>query len=138
MKGKIHEHLMTELQVHTKTDRIFILTSIVLNFAGLGINSFIAGEADEGGLGFTFMFLIIIALILIVNTIAIFGLSKGKEMRHKLLTGLLSMYSDEKVDKYYDKKNLGEYDKRYTLFTIGVLTTGIVAILVPLVLLVMG
>jgi hypothetical protein len=138
MKEKIHEHLMNELQVNTKTDRIFILTSIVLNFAGLGGNSMIAMEGDEGGIGFTFMFLIILALIIIINAVAIFGLSKGKQMRNRLLTGLLTMYKDEKVDKYYDERNLGAYNKRYNLFTIGVLTTGAVAISVPLVLLIMG
>ena len=136
MKEKLHEHMLNELQVNTKTDRIFILTSIILNFAGMGINSIFAMDVDEG-IGYTLMFVIIMILIVIINTIAIFGLSKGQQMRNKLLTGIVTMYSDEKVDKYYDKKNLSAYDKRYTLFKIGVLSTGVVAILVPFVLLIM-
>ena len=73
-------------------------------------------------------------LILVINAVVITGLSKGKQTRFKLLTGLLKMYKDKEIDGYYDDSILDSYNTRYTLFTIAVVTTGIIAVLVPVVL----
>ncbi|MHA1112466.1 MAG: hypothetical protein ACTSRE_15325 [Promethearchaeota archaeon] len=138
MLEKIHDHLLDELRVNTKTDTIFILTSIILNFTGLGINSLFASNwASEGGIDNILMFSITGALIVIINAIVIFGLSKGKQTRARLLEGLISMYVDQKVDKYYSRENVGAYNTRYSLFTIVVLATGIVAMSIPFILMVM-
>ena len=138
MKEKIHDHLLDELRVNTKTDTIFILTAILLNFTGLGINSIFATSwAEGGGAADIIMFAIVGALIIVVNAIVIFGLSKGKQTRSRLLEGLIAMYEDEKVDKYYSRENVGAYNIRYTLFTIAVLTTGIVGMSIPFILMVM-
>jgi len=138
MLEKIHDHLLDELRVNTKTDTIFILTAILLNFVGLGINSiFGMNWSDSGGAENILMFSIVGALIVIVNTIVIFGLSKGKQTRTRLLEGLLMMYEDQKVDKYYSRENVGAYNTRYTLFTIAVLATGIVGMSIPFILMVM-
>lgn len=138
MIEKLHDHLLDELRVNTKTDTIFILTAILLNFIGLGINSIFAMNwSDSGGTENILMFSIVGGLIVIVNTIVIFGLSKGKQTRTRLLEGLLLMYEDQKVDKYYDRENVGAYNTRYTLFTIAVLATGIVAMSIPFILMVM-
>ena len=83
------------------------------------------------------MFAIVGALIVIVNTIVIFGLSKGKQTRTRLLEGLIAMYEDQNVDKYYNRENVTAYNVRYTLFTIAVLSTGIVAISIPFIIMVM-
>jgi len=139
MIEKIHEHILDELTTNTKTDIIFILTAILLNFIGLGINSIFASSfADAGEAVDIIIFSIVIGLMLIVNLIVIFGLNKGKQTRNKLLTGLLMMYEDQKVDKYYNKDNLQAYNTRYTLFTIAVLATGIVGLSVPFVMLIFG
>ena len=82
--------------------------------------------------GYFFLFLILIG---IVNTITIKGLKRGKETRSTLLTGLINMYQDQNVAQYYDEKLLKGYDMRYTLFTIVVVATGVIALAVPLVLL---
>ena len=138
MIEKIHDHLLDELRVNTKTDTIFILTAMLLNFIGLGINSIFAMNwSDSGGAQNILMFSIVGALIVIVNTIVIFGLSKGKQTRTRILEGLLLMYEDQKVEKYYSRENLGAYNTRYTLFTVAVLSTGIVAMSIPFILMVM-
>jgi hypothetical protein len=135
MIKKIHEHIIEELKTNTKTDTAFILTSILLNFIGLGISAITALNQDT--MAYT-IFGIVTALIIIVNTIAITGLSKGKKTRNQLLSGLLKMYDDQNVSGYYNSEILETYNTRYNLFTIAVVTTGIVAILIPIVVFILG
>ena len=74
---------------------------------------------------------IFVALIVVVNIVVIFGLLKGRQTRSKLISGLLKMYKDQDVDKYYDESLIGNYNVRYNLFILVVITTGIIAVLVP-------
>ena len=129
MLEKLHDHIVEELNTNTKTDQIFIITAIFLNFIALAINSAIAQMPE-----YLFIFILFILLILVVNTVVITGLSKGKQTRFKLLTGLIQIYKDKDIEKYYDGSILDSYNTRYTLFTIAVVSTGIIAILVPIVL----
>jgi hypothetical protein len=76
---------------------------------------------------------IFVAMIILVNIVAIFGLIKGKQTRTKLLAGLISMYKDQNVDKYYDKSLLSNYSVRYNLFILVVVCTGLIASIVPFV-----
>jgi len=78
------------------------------------------------------MFLFV-ALLILINLVVIFGLLKGKQTRTKLLNGLIAMYKDENVDKYYDSSLLGNYNTRYNLFMMVVVLTGIISIVVPFV-----
>jgi hypothetical protein len=71
----------------------------------------------------------------VVNFVVVNGLLKGKQMREKLITGLLKMYKDNNVEGYYDPTLLTNYDTRYNLFLVAVGFTGIVALLIPIVLL---
>jgi len=78
--------------------------------------------------------IVFIMLIVLVNAVAIFGLLKGKQTRIKLVKGLISMYKDKNVDKYYDESLLSNYSTRYNLFIIVVVCTGIIASIVPFIL----
>ena len=78
-----------------------------------------------------FMF---VFLVVLVNVVVIFGLFKGKQTRIKLINGLLKMYKDKEVDKYYDQSLLTNYSVRYNLFIMVVVCTGLIAIIVPFVL----
>ncbi len=69
-----------------------------------------------------------------VNFVVEIGLLKGKQTRIKLINGLLKMYEDQGVDGYYDVSLLGNYSLRYNLFMITVSFTGLVAMVVPLIL----
>ncbi|MBK7174486.1 MAG: hypothetical protein IPH84_14930 [Bacteroidales bacterium] len=132
MKQHVHQHIISELQQNTRTDIIFILTSIFLNLLTLAINSGLVKDSRTDEALFVVM-LIFVALIFVVNVVVIIGLLKGKETRMKLINGLLSMYEDENVAKYYDKSLLGNYNIRYRLFILVVLFTGMIAIIIPFV-----
>jgi hypothetical protein len=72
-------------------------------------------------------------MTILVNGIAVAALYVGKQTRGKLLRGLLTMYRDNDVDKYYDSSLLTNYDRRYLLFTGVILCLAITAIVVPLI-----
>jgi hypothetical protein len=126
----VHKHITNELSQNTRTDTIFILAAILLNLITLGINSGFAGESREEGAYLIVMF-VFVALIILVNLVVVFGLFKGKQTREKLLKGLITMYKDQKVDKYYDESLLSNYSVRYNLFLIVVVSTGVIASVVP-------
>ena len=129
MIERVHEHLITELQGNTRTDTIFVLTAIILNLIALGINAGVG--ASGGGATTTIVMFTFVALVLVVNFVAEVGLIRGRQMRAKLLGGLLKMYKDQGVEGYYDPSLLSNYNTRYNLFMLAVLFTGLVAIIVP-------
>lgn len=132
MIEQVHKHIISELQQNTRTDTIFIIVAIILNLLSLGINSAMAGDSRDESEFFIVMF-IIVALVIVINLIVIFGLIKGKQSRSKLINGLLKMYKDQKVAGYYDSSLLLNYNTRYNLFLLAVVFTGAVAIAIPFV-----
>lgn len=128
----VHKHITSELQQNTKTDIIFILAAVVLNLISLAINSGFVEKSRTDNTYLIVMF-IFVALIILVNLVAIFGLLKGKQTRSKLLNGLMTMYKDQNVEKYYDSSLLGNYNIRYNLFILVVVFTGFISIVVPFV-----
>lgn len=131
MIERVHEHILDELKTNTRTDTIFIITAIILNIVAASINATIAEGSD---LSDTLIFVIFIVLVLVINTAVFFGLNRGKQTRQKLLDGLIRLYSDQEVSGYYDSSILSTYNFRYILFTIVVLTTGIAALAISIIL----
>ena len=126
----VHNHITKELEQNTKTDIIFILAAIILNLITLAVNSgFANSKTDNRVVMFIFVFLLII-----VNIVVIIGLLKGRQTRTKLTNGLLSMYKDQNVAKYYDETLLDNYNVRYNLFIMVVVCTGVIACIVPFIL----
>jgi hypothetical protein len=132
MIEQVHKHIISELQQNTRTDTIFILTSILLNLITLAVNSGMVEKSRTDNSALTVMF-IFVFLIVIVNIVVIIGILKGKQTRGKLIEGLLLMYKDQNVDKYYNISLLGNYSVRYNLFIMVVISTGIIAAVVPFV-----
>ena len=132
MIERVHEHIIGELGTNTRTDTIFVLTAIFLNLITLGINSGIA--TSDRGTTQTIVMFTFVALIIIVNFVAEIGLIRGRQMRRKLLNGLLKMYKDQGVEGYYDPSLLSDYTLRYNLFILAVLFTGLIAIVIPFIL----
>ncbi|MBN1198545.1 MAG: hypothetical protein JXA23_04265 [Bacteroidales bacterium] len=128
----VHNHITSELQQNTRTDIIFIMAAIFLNLITLAINSGIVEKSRTDGTMLLVMF-IFVGLLVLVNIVVIFGLLKGKQTRVKLLNGLIAMYRDQNVDKYYDQTLLSNYSIRYNLFIMVVVCTGIIAVVVPFV-----
>jgi len=133
MIERVHEHIITELQQNTRTDTIFILTAILLNLLTLGINSAVAAQENKDAT-LWMVFFTFLALLIVVNFVVEIGLLKGKQTRIKLITGLLKMYKDKGVDGYYDASLLSNYSTRYNLFLLVVVFTGLIAMVVPLIL----
>ena len=132
MIERVHEHIMGELDVNTRTDTIFVLTAIILNLIILGINSATASGNGDGATNTIFGALVV--LLLVVNLVCEVGLIKGRQARKKLLDGILKMYKDQGVEGYYDPSLLGDYRVRYNLFMLVVLAFGLVALIIPFVL----
>ena len=136
MIERVHEHIVTELQQNTRTDTIFILTAILLNLLTLGVNSAVASTSQDKDATTWIVFFTFICLLIVVNFVVEIGLLKGKQTRTKLISGLLKMYKDQGVEGYYDASLLSNYNTRYNLFMLVVVFTGLIAMVVPLVLII--
>ena len=112
----VHKHITSELQQNTRTDIIFILTAILLNLITLAVNSGMSETSRTDNATLIVMF-VFVCLIVLVNIVVVIGLMKGKQTREKLLKGLIQMYKDKDVDKYYDMSLMGNYNARYNLLS---------------------
>ena len=133
MLEHVHAHITSEIQQNTKTDTIFILTSIALNLITLAVNSGLVEQSRTKNSTLVVMFVFVV-LIVLVNIVVIIGLMKGRQTRNKLTNGLITMYRDQNVSKYYDESLLNNYNIRYTLFILVVVCTGVIATVVPFIL----
>jgi hypothetical protein len=101
----------------------------------LAINSAVAGDAvsKNPNPSDDFVLTIFILMSIIVNCVAITALLTGKNTRKKLLNGLITMYQDNNVDKYYDSSLLKGYSTRYLFFSVVIISLALTSIAVPLV-----
>ena len=135
MLKQVHEHIVSELQQNARTDTIFVVTAIAFNLIVLGINSAVAGEAESPQVGSSndLILAVFVIMSLLVNAIATIALNTGRKSREKLIQGLLTMYLDNDVAKYYDASLVEGYNKRYLLFTGVILSLALTSVLVPLI-----
>jgi len=134
MLVKLHEHIVNELGTSSRTDTIFIVVAILFNLIVLGINSAASGAAsNDEVLAADVVLGVFILMTVLVNAIAIVALYVGRQTRSKLLAGLMAMYADNDVDKYYDQSLISNYGTRYVLFGGVILLLGFTAITVPLI-----
>ena len=132
---QVHDHIVSELNQSSRTDTIFVVTAIAFNLIVLGINSGVA-DAASGRSGDTvndIVLIVFITMTLLMNTIAISALNLGKRTRQMLLDGLVTMYRDNEVEKYYDPALMSNYNARYLLFSGVIGTLALTAIAVPLI-----
>ncbi len=121
----LHDHIVEELKVNTRTDTVFVISAIFLNLIMLAINSVIAEGKDF------LLMMIFMLLIITVSIVSEIGLIKGKQTRTRLIEGLVAIYEDYDIAKYYSKTMILNYQIRYNLFMITILATALVAIIVP-------
>jgi hypothetical protein len=69
---------------------------------------------------------------IVINTFSLRALIAGRETRLKLLSGLIAMYRDNGVEKYYDASLLDAYSTRYRLFTAVIVSLALIALVVPI------
>lgn len=133
MIKEIHEHITNELQQNARTDTIFVLSAVVLNLVILAINW---GLASPGRYGHEFsndvILSLLIAAVLVINFLIAKALLSGRDARLKLLSGLIQMYKDNGVDKYYDSSLLKGYSMRYKFFLTVIIILAVITIVAPL------
>jgi len=139
MLERLHEHIVNELGHSSRTDTIFIVVAILFNLIVLGINSATSSAAVENrnsgsaSSAADVVLVVFILMTLLVNAIAVAGLYVGRQTRGKLLAGLITMYADNQVDKYYDRSLVSNYGTRYLLFGAVIILLALTAIVVPLI-----
>jgi hypothetical protein len=135
MLERVHQHIVDELGQSARTDTIFVVTAVIFNLVVLGINSAVAAEgaSERTSTASDLILAVLIAMSLLVNGISIAALFFGRQTRNRLLNGLLAMYRDNDVDRYYDPSLLTNYGKRYLLFTGVIVALALTAIVVPLI-----
>jgi hypothetical protein len=133
MLTQVHDHIVSELGHSSRTDTIFVITAIVFNMVVLGINSAVAdsasGTADTNASDLVLM--VFVLMTILVNIIAVSALYIGRRTRRRLLEGLISMYSDNAVDKYYNPSLMSDYGSRYLLFAGVIILLALTSIIVP-------
>jgi hypothetical protein len=132
---QVHNHIVSELGHGSRTDTIFVVTAVVFNLIVLGINSGVSIAATEEGTSTTddLILAVFIAMTLLLNIISVAALVLGRRTRRLLLQGLVAMYHDHEVEKYYNPSLLSSYGTRYLLFAGVIVTLALTAIVVPLI-----
>ena len=134
MLEQVHDHIVSELGHSSRTDSIFVVTAVVFNLIVLGINSGVAFASTEEGVSTSndLILAVFIGMTLVLNIILLAALFFGRRTRSLLLHGLITMYHDNDVDKYYDPSLLSSYGTRYLLFAGVIATLALTAIAVHL------
>lgn len=135
MLKQVHEHVVSELQQSARTDTVFVVSAVLFNLVVMGINWGVASGTRDNShppQNDWIMGLLIVATVL-VNYFSFRALITGRQTRRKLLGGLIAMYQDNGVDKYYDPSLLDAYGNRYKLFVAVIAILAAVSIVVPLI-----
>jgi hypothetical protein len=135
MLKEVHEHILTELQQSSRTDTIFVVSAVIFNLVVLGINWGVAGpdRNQVHAASDDIILSLLIAATVLINFFVVRALLTGRDTRKKLLQGLVTMYKDNNVEKYYDESLLNAYGFRYKLFVAVLMILGVIAIFVPLI-----
>jgi hypothetical protein len=135
MLKELHNHVVTELQQNSRTDTVFVVAAVLFNLVVLGINWGVASSASQPGEGSGKDAILVLLILgtLAINVFAARALAAGRRTRAKLVGGLLSMYRDQGVDKYYDPSLLDNFGARYRLFILVLGILAVLAIVVPLI-----
>ncbi len=135
MLKEVHQHLVQELQQSSKTDTVFVVAAVLFNLAVLGINWGVAqpnGREQIHPPQDDIILSILIASTILINLFVTRAMFTGRDTRTKLLSGMVRMYKDNKVDQYYDESLLRAYGFRYKLFIAVLIILATIAIVVPL------
>ena len=135
MLSQVHDHIVRELGESSRTDTIFVLTAIVFNLTVLAVNSGVATAAvtEEATRTYDLILVVLSIVVVLLNVVALTALILGRRTRRLLLDGLIAMYRDNAVDRYYDPSLMSNYGVRYLLFSGVIGTLAITAIVVPLI-----
>lgn len=129
MLKEVLEHIIGELQQNARTDTVFVATAALLSLVVLAVNWAVASATRDGAHPPQND---AIHAALFINTFAVRALLTSRDTRGKLLAGLVAMYKDSAVDKYYDAGLLEAYGTPYTLFVAVLVCLAAISIVVPM------
>ena len=134
MIERVHMHIIEELEGLRRADTFFGVTISLFNLLSLGVSSSLASSSDA--LRSTPQILILGVMLtatVVLNAVAFSALKRGRSARSRLLQGLLQLYEDQNVSKYYDASLGSTDDQRSFSFAQVVLILGGLAIVIPLI-----
>lgn len=133
MLGKVHDHILAEVNQGAQMDAILVVTTILFDLISLGINWAVASavHSESAASSARWIFPILVVATVAINAFAIRALLGGRGNRASLLGGLVQMYRDQQVDKYYDVALIESYGSRYESFAAVLTVLGLLAIAVP-------
>jgi hypothetical protein len=137
----VHEHIVSELQQSARTDAVFVVTAVAFNLIVLAINWNVASSVSSPysrSLAAPLIFPILLAATVAVNVFCVKALRAGKKTRSILLQGLIAMYQDNNVARYYDPGLVDVYSSRYDLVTYVIAALALVALIVPSIVRILG
>ncbi|GIX06595.1 MAG: hypothetical protein KatS3mg115_0998 [Candidatus Poribacteria bacterium] len=130
MIERLHEHMLQELRQNARNETVFVLLALGMNLLLVSVNSALAGSDSPTD---RCVFVVLILLAVVINGIALIGLRRGEKIKATLLRGLLRLYTDQGIERYYNSALLSSYSSRYRLYQIGILATGLAGLLIPLI-----
>lgn len=134
MLSHLHTHVVSELQQSSRTDTVFVVTAVLFNLVVLGINWGVAAAshgADHNATKDLILGVLVVATVLI-NFFCLKALGAGRRMRATLTGGLIALYKDQSIDRYYDPQLLDSYGARNKLFVAVLVVLAAIATVVPL------
>ena len=132
MIEQVHKHLISEMELASRGTTTFVICSVLFNVLVLAINSAVAA-GKSGASGIAFFIFIVGSLIMTVS--ALRAISSGNKSCSSYHEALMNIYKDQNASKYWPSSLNVTNQKRSTLFTIVVFTIGIIAIVIPLLIL---
>jgi hypothetical protein len=137
MLAHVHDHIVEELRQSARTDTVFVVVAVAFNLIVLGINWGVAGSGDYAPertrpLANDLILVALLVSTVLITVVALRAFRAGMDTRQRLLDGLVRMYEDEGVARYYDPALAANYASRYRLFSVVVGLLGALAVVVPL------
>jgi hypothetical protein len=111
-----------------------VVTAVAFNLIVLGVNWTVASSISSPysrSVAAPIIFPVLLAATVAVNVFSVKALRAGKKTCSTLLQGLIAMYQDNGVAKYYDPALVDVYSARYELFTYVIVALALVALVVP-------
>ena len=134
MLPHVHHHIDQELRQIARTDTVFVAVAVFFNLVVLGINSAVADIATGEDPGASRLIFVILMLSTVaISAMSLRALMSSRSARQTLMKGLVQMYEDTGVAKYYQESLIQNYATRYLVFSVIIGILGGLAVIIPLI-----